>query len=112
MSEAPSPSPLVIRYLHGRHRPRKGRGFSLGELKQAGLLESKARSMGVRIDRRRSTIHAQNVAGLTAFLAPPTEKIEVPEPSVEATVVAVETKKSGSPHRKKTKAKPSKKRKR
>jgi len=52
------------------------------------------------------------VAGLTAFLARPAEKIEVPEPSVEATVVAVETKKSGSPHRKKTKAKPSKKRKR
>jgi hypothetical protein len=112
LSEASSPSPLVIRYLHGRHRPRKGRGFSLGELKQAGLLESRARSMGVRIDRRRSTIHAQNVAGLTAFLARPTQKIEAPEPSIDATVIAVETKKSASPHRRQAKAKPSKKRKR
>jgi len=104
MSEVSPPSPLVLRYLHGRHKLRKGRGFSLGELKQAGLQESQARSMRVRIDARRSTIHPQNVAALTAFLAPPTQKTEGPEPSVEAPTVVVETKRSPAPHRKRAKS--------
>jgi large subunit ribosomal protein L13e len=101
------PSPLVLRFLHGRNKLRKGRGFSLGELKQAGLQESQARSMGIRIDVRRSTVHAQNVSSLAAFLTSPTQKTETPEPSVEAPTGVAEAKRRAKPSKK---AKPGTKR--
>jgi hypothetical protein len=86
----------------------------LGELKQAGVLRSKARSMGIRVDERRSTVHSQNVSTLTTFLAPAAQVTVAPEIAVEPPAVAPETKKS--PARAKRKAgrskKPVKKRKR
>jgi large subunit ribosomal protein L13e len=103
LSTVPPPSPLVLRFLHGRNKLRKGRGFSLDELKQAGLQESQARSMGIRIDPRRSTVHAQNVSSLAAFLASPTNETEVPEPSTEAPGVVVKAKRSATPSKKRAK---------
>ena len=112
MPKMSSPVPLVPRFVHGAHKLRKARGFSLGELKQAGLLKSQARSMKVRIDERRSTIHAQNVTALATFLASPTQMTVVPEASVEAPAVVPEAKESPEPRRRTTKrsAKPTKKR--
>ncbi|MHA1216380.1 MAG: ribosomal protein L13e [Candidatus Thorarchaeota archaeon] len=45
----------------GDRRWREGRGFSLGELKAAGLTVSQARRMGLRVDLRRKTTHPENV---------------------------------------------------
>lgn len=114
MPETSLPVPFVPRFVHGAHKLRKARGFSLGELKQAGLLKSQARSMKVRVDERRSTIHEQNVTALATFLASPTQKTVVPEASVEAPAVVAEAKESPEPHgrRAKRSAKPTKKRKR
>jgi hypothetical protein len=102
--------PFVPRFVRGAHKLRKARGFSLGELKQAGLLKSQARSMKVRIDKRRSTIHAHNVTALTALLASPAEKTVVPDASLEAPSIVAETKRSPEPHGRR--AKPAKKRER
>ena len=96
---------MVPRFVHGAHKLRKARGFSLGELKQAGVLKSQARSMGIRVDERRSTIHPQNVTALTTFLAHPTQETAAPQAAVETPAVVPETKKG--PERPKRKAKPS-----
>ncbi len=96
---------MVPRFVHGAHKLRKARGFSLGELKQAGVLKSQARSMGIRVDERRSTIHPQNVTALTTFLARPTQETAAPQAAVETPAVVPETKKG--PERPKRKAKPS-----
>jgi large subunit ribosomal protein L13e len=50
--------PLVL----GRGKVlRKGKGFSLGELKEAGIGLEEARRLGVHVDRRRDTIHQENI---------------------------------------------------
>lgn len=45
-------------------RPRKGRGFSLGEIREAGLTPHEAKRLGIPIDRRRRTSRPQNVQSL------------------------------------------------
>lgn len=44
-----------------RPRPRKGRGFSIKEIREAGLTLYEAKRLGVPIDKRRGTSHPQNV---------------------------------------------------
>ena len=114
MSEMSPPVPLVPRFVHGAHKLRKARGFSLGELKQAGVLKSQARSMGIRVDVRRSTVHPQNVTALTTFFASPSQETVAPEGAVEVSAVAPEPKKGPERPKRKAKrsAKPVKKRKR
>jgi len=53
--------PLVLG--HGG-RPRKGKGFSLGELKEAGIGLDEARRLGIYMDKRRDTVHPENVEAL------------------------------------------------
>lgn len=114
MSHTSPPVPLVPRFAHGARKLRKGRGFSLAEIKKAGILKSDARSMGIRVDERRFTLHPQNVATLTAFLAPPKQETIAPKSVRETPAVALETEKVAQRPRKKPKrsAKPAKKRKR
>ncbi len=50
--------PLVLG--HGKVL-RKGRGFSLGELKEAGIGLDEAGKLGIYVDKRRSTVHQENV---------------------------------------------------
>ena len=98
---------MVHRFVGGRHRLKKARGFSLGELEQAGLKHVQARSFSIRTDERRSTVHAQNVSALKAFLASLTPKTSVSKPSVEAPAEeAVEAKRKKGPVPGKRKAKP------
>ncbi|MCX8204460.1 MAG: ribosomal protein L13e [Candidatus Nezhaarchaeota archaeon] len=49
-------------------RPRQGRGFSLSELKEAGLSVEKARELGLYVDKRRRSTHPENVEALTKLL--------------------------------------------
>jgi len=48
-------------------RQRSGKGFSLEEIKKAGLDQSEARKMKIPVDQRRKTAHDANVAELKAF---------------------------------------------
>jgi len=51
----------AIVYTPVRPRPRKGRGFSIKEIREAGLTLQEAKKLGVPIDKRRGTSHPQNV---------------------------------------------------
>jgi large subunit ribosomal protein L13e len=43
---------------------REGRGFSIGELRQAGVTFELAKKLGIRIDRRRKSVREENVKTL------------------------------------------------
>jgi len=51
----------AIVYTPIRPRPRKGRGFSIKEVREAGLTLHEAKRLGALIDKRRRTSHTQNV---------------------------------------------------
>ncbi len=53
----------------GSNRTRKGRGFSLGELEEAGLSVKKARALGIYVDLRRKSVYKENVKILKKFLS-------------------------------------------
>lgn len=55
-----SEAPIVFRRL----KLRGGRGFSLGEIKEAGLNVGKVRLLGMPVDTRRDTVHEENVKTL------------------------------------------------
>lgn len=50
-----------------RPRIREGRGFSLGEIKRAGLTPHEAKRLGIYVDKRRKTLHPINVQTLKGF---------------------------------------------
>ncbi|QIW23566.1 50S ribosomal protein L13e [Sulfolobus sp. S-194] len=59
----------IVKRPHYRFEIRKkdtkvGRGFSLKELKEAGLTVQEAKKLGVRIDKRRKTSYPENVEAL------------------------------------------------
>jgi len=73
-------SPIVKR---GR-RIREGRGFSLGELKEAGIAPNEARRLGLPVDPRRRSTHPENVEMLREWLKKAEEEgIRVPRPRQE-----------------------------
>ena len=45
----------------GLRKLRKGKGFSVGELRSAGLTPKEAEDLGLRVDWRRRTVHSWNV---------------------------------------------------
>ena len=51
----------------GHKRLRKGRGFSLGELKRVGLTFKEALKLGLQIDKRRRSVHEENIEILKKF---------------------------------------------
>lgn len=54
----------VIHAPSRRTRLRRGRGFSTGEIRKAGLILHEAKRLRIPIDKRRRTIHPQNVERL------------------------------------------------
>ena len=58
---------MEIKIIH-REFERKGRGFSLEELKEAKLSYQEARKRGISVDRRRKTKHIDNVKALKSIL--------------------------------------------
>lgn len=70
-------SPIVKR----GSKVRTGKGFSIGELKEAGLNVGKARHIGVPVDQRRSTSYPENVEGLKEWVSEAKkEGFRVPKP--------------------------------
>jgi len=45
----------------GLRKLREGKGFSVGELRAAGLTLKEAEGLGLRVDRRRRSVHSWNV---------------------------------------------------
>jgi large subunit ribosomal protein L13e len=60
---------VVVRKVKGIVKKRLGRGFSLGELRQAGITVHRAGKLGLYVDRRRKTVHEENVKKLKALLS-------------------------------------------
>lgn len=56
----------TIKYFN---KMRLGKGFSLGEIKLAGLGKLYARSIGIAVDHRRRSISQSNVARLQTYLS-------------------------------------------
>jgi large subunit ribosomal protein L13e len=48
-------------------KQRSGRGFSLEELKKAGLNPAEAKRLKIPVDKRRKTAHDQNVKAVKAY---------------------------------------------
>lgn len=75
--------------VHRELRTRKGRGFSLNELKEVGLNPGEARHLGIPVDTRRRSIHEENVKVLEKWSRKAyEEKVRVPK-----------VKQSSKPHR-------------
>lgn len=51
------------------NKPREGRGFSLKEIKEAGLTISIAKKLNIPIDRRRKSSHKENVQKIIELLS-------------------------------------------
>jgi ribosomal protein L13E len=48
-------------------KERNGRGFSLEELRKAGLNRAEAKKLEIPIDKRRKTAHEQNVQKIKSY---------------------------------------------
>lgn len=53
--------PIVTHVHRGKPRVREGRGFSLAELRSAGVSLDQARTLKIPIDLRRKTAYESNV---------------------------------------------------
>jgi ribosomal protein L13E len=63
------PIPVVKRKLRdGRIIEREGRGFSLNELREAGITLEQAKRLGIYIDKRRRSCRRENVEALRMLL--------------------------------------------
>ena len=54
----------VVAKAAGNKEWRKGRGFSMGEIQEAGLSMETLRKKGVMVDTRRKTMHNENLEEL------------------------------------------------
>jgi len=52
-----------------RGKIRFGRGFSLGELAEAGVHYRKALKLGIPFDSRRRTVYRENIEAVKRFIA-------------------------------------------
>ena len=70
-------SPVVKR----GSKVKAGKGFSLGEVREAGLNAGEARRLGVPVDQRRSTSYPENVESLKEWVEKAREEgLRVPKP--------------------------------
>ncbi|MEA1993059.1 MAG: ribosomal protein L13e [Euryarchaeota archaeon] len=83
---------------------REGRGFSLKEIKEAGIDVHKARKLGFLVDKRRKTSYEENVQKIRDLLTPAKEK-----PAKKKVKKKVTKKKKPKEKKKKVTKKPKKK---
>ena len=68
------PKPIITRPNYSfelrseRKAVREGRGFSLGELQKAGISIQEAKRLKIRIDKRRKSVHEENVKVLKEYV--------------------------------------------
>ena len=60
--------PVVYKPATRKREKKIGRGFSLGELQAVGLNFKKALKLGLRIDKRRRSVHEENIEILKKIL--------------------------------------------
>ncbi|MEM0027245.1 MAG: ribosomal protein L13e [Ignisphaera sp.] len=65
-----------------------GRGYSLGELKEAGLNYKIARQLNIPIDLRRRSAHKENVENLKRFLEQVKELVDAKKAKPARIVIA------------------------
>ncbi|MBS7287600.1 MAG: ribosomal protein L13e, partial [Candidatus Freyarchaeota archaeon] len=58
----------IVRIPKEASKVREGRGFSLGELKEANITLQDAKKIGLRVDVRRRSVHKENVESLKSFM--------------------------------------------
>ena len=66
--EAVVKPPRLIKYRGQELKLRKGRGFSVRELREVGLTPEEARKLGIPVDIRRRSLHEWNVKILKTVL--------------------------------------------
>lgn len=91
--EVPAPivkKPRLLKFAGVEPGKRVGKGFSLGELKEAGINEAIARDLEIPIDRRRRSIHEWNVRALKEFVTKVQDLIQAKK-AKPAKMVAVKT---------------------
>ncbi len=57
----------LVAYVISKGKKRKGKGFSIGELKAVNLSLDKAIKLGIPVDLRRKTNHEENIATLKSI---------------------------------------------
>jgi len=57
----------IVKSPSWRHGLRKGKGFSIGEIKAAGINIDMAIKLGIPVDKRRKTIREENVETLKKY---------------------------------------------
>jgi large subunit ribosomal protein L13e len=53
--------------VFSKGKKKKGKGFSLNEIRLAGLTLIEAKKLGIRIDKRRKTVWQENVMKLKSL---------------------------------------------
>jgi len=86
--------PIVVTRFKDKIKIREGKGFSKLELKEAGLSLDLAKKLGLRIDKRRKTMHKENVETLKKLL----ESKDLIKSSLKRKEVKI-LKQKRSPHR-------------
>ncbi|MHA1835652.1 MAG: ribosomal protein L13e [Candidatus Odinarchaeia archaeon] len=66
-----------VKYPKNKLAMREGRGFSLGELKEANLNVHMLKLRKIPVDRRRRTVHKENIELLKTLFAKPKKKKEI-----------------------------------
>ncbi|MEM1575249.1 MAG: ribosomal protein L13e [Nitrososphaerota archaeon] len=59
---------VITKDIFGKRKKRIGRGFSINELKEAGITIDEARKIGIYIDYRRKSKHEENIKKLKELI--------------------------------------------
>lgn len=70
--------------VQGANRWREGRGFSISEVKEAGISVFEARRIGIPVDTRRKTSFEENIDELKEYIEEADEaRVRYPKPKEE-----------------------------
>jgi len=86
----------IVKSPSWKHGTRKGKGFSIGEIKAAEIDISMAVKLGIPIDKRRKSVYEENVETLKNYYREFTKELEVTSlPKVDKKVIEELTKVPG-----------------